>query len=106
MSLTHSKSESIHDIRSNSFHHHPTSNNDYTVIDLLFMWENNPAFNLTFLLNRAMELVGYKSQANLFYIVLGGHLDYNYDLASKKILRVASQYGNYFYSFWYDLIHE
>ena len=106
MSLTHDHNESINTTK-NNWHHSPTaSNNDYTVLDLLFMWKKMPAVNLSFLLNRAMELVGYRSNASLFYFALGGALDYDYDLATEKILKVASQYGNYFYSFWHDITQK
>lgn len=106
MSLTYSQIEPI-DLIKNIWHHSTLAiHDDYSVLDLLFMWEKNPAINLSFLLNRAMELVGHKSTATLFYFALVGALDYDYGLATEKILNVASLYGNYFYSFWYDITHE
>jgi hypothetical protein len=50
-----------------------------------------------------MELIGYKPEAPLFFKALGGALDYNFEKAQDLLLHVASQYGNYAYSFWKDI---
>ena len=106
MSLSHSQCDLFDPIKTNGLHPHLAINNDMSVLDLLFMWKKIPAIKLSFLLNRAMELVGHRSTATLFYFALGGAFDYNYGLAAEEILHVAAQYGNYFYTFWYDITHE
>lgn len=106
MSLTYTQIEPINLIKDIWHHSTIAIDNEFSVLDLLYMWKKNSAINLSFLLNRAMELVGHKSSASLFYSALVGALDYDYDLATKKILRVATLYGHYFYSFWKDIAQK
>ncbi len=80
-----------------------TSEFSHSVLDLVFMWRTVPAITLPFILNRAMGLVGLRKEAKLFFLALGGSLDYDYDQASELICQVAENYGQYFLSFWYDI---
>jgi len=50
-----------------------------------------------------MELVGLRSEARLFFLALGGSLDYDYAQASELICNVAAHYGTQFLSFWQDI---
>lgn len=78
----------------------------HSLLDLVFMWQNNPAIKLPFILNKAMELVGLRNDARLFFLALGGSLDFNYEKTAEILLHVAAQYGQYMYSFWYDTIED
>ena len=75
----------------------------HSILDLVFLWRTIPAITLPFILNRSMELVGLRSEARLFYLALGGSLDYDYAQASELICGVAEHYGPYFLSFWNDI---
>ena len=80
-----------------------TSEFSHSVLDLVFMWRTIPAITIPFILNRAMSLVGLRSEARLFFLALGGSLDYDYVQASELICQVAEHYGPYFLSFWNDI---
>ncbi|MHA1519591.1 MAG: hypothetical protein ACTSRK_05355 [Promethearchaeota archaeon] len=75
----------------------------HSALDLMFMWRTVPAITLPFILNRSMELVGLRSEARLFFLALGGSLDYDYAQASELICNVAAHYGTQFLSFWQDI---
>ena len=106
MSSINEKFDSIENIDNQRTPHYYSFSNNYTVLDLLFMWKKLPAVNLSFIINRSMGLLGYRREATLFYFALAGALDYNYVLAMEKIMHVASQFGQYIHTFWYDITHE
>ncbi len=78
----------------------------YSGVDLLYMRRSHPSISLRFIMNRSMNLVGYQRAASLFFQALSGALDYNYKLAREKLLHVAAQHGEYYYSFWDDITHR
>jgi hypothetical protein len=100
MSIAHSTHATYHSDYKDWSTYVSSSPLSYSLLDLVYMWRETPAIKLSFLLNRAMELVGLHNEARLFFLALGGSMDFDYQRAADELCHVAAQYGQYFYSFW------